>query len=176
MAIKRRASGTFTDIAAIKRRAGGAWVVPTIAKRSSGGAWVDLLPSGPGVSITDQTITQVGDTGARSVAGIGYTAAGSVTSRQGGPGAITTIGTWLVYGAASDYEIRATVLSGITPQIVFSDVVDAWLSLSVDRAWNLRDNDSAPGGVSSVLLIEIRAAGGAVIDSATITLSATYEV
>jgi hypothetical protein len=81
--------------------------------------------------------------------------------------------TWLIRGAASDYQVRATTVSGTTPDVA-SDALSTWLSLSSSRTWQLTKTGGAAGSsVSCVLTIEIReAASGTVLDSATVTLSA----
>lgn len=68
-----------------------------------------------------------------------------------------------------DYEIRATVSSGSTPD---SGTIGSWETLDTARFWELA-NPTPTTTDTSVLLIEIRWTGNSVVqDSATYTLSA----
>lgn len=67
-----------------------------------------------------------------------------------------------------DYEIRATLNSGTTPDV---GTIGTWEALSTTREWTLT---SAGSSVSCELFIEIRWTGNNVVqDSATYTLTAT---
>lgn len=76
-------------------------------------------------------------------------------------------GEWLVSGGASDFEVRATLVSGT----LNSGTLDTWLNCGTSRSWN--KFYAGVGGQTCVLTIELRPVGGAVMDSATITLLAT---
>jgi hypothetical protein len=80
--------------------------------------------------------------------------------------------TWLVRGATSDYQARATLVSGTSP--ADGNALSTWFSCSTSPTWILTKRSGAAGSsVSCVLTIEIRdAASGTVLDSATVTLSA----
>lgn len=71
----------------------------------------------------------------------------------------------------SDYEIRATLSSGSTPD---SGTIGSWEALSTARFWELTNpTPPATNIITSALLIEIRWTGNNVVqDSATFTLSA----
>lgn len=118
--------------------------------------------SGAGsVSISFQNIIKVG-TGATSVTA-SYTldSDGKVYKN-----ASAELETWLISGAAADFEARATLQNGSTPT---SGTMDTWLALSSDRTWSL----TAAAGVSDgcQFLIEIRrASDGVILDSASIQL------
>lgn len=90
------------------------------------------------------------------------------TPSNGNGGATSgTLETWLLSGAASDYECRATLTSGS----LTTGTTGTWMSLSTSRQWQ-RDR-AAFGSASATLTIEIRrASDGVVLDSATITLQA----
>ena len=70
----------------------------------------------------------------------------------------------------SDYEARATLNSGS----ITSGTLDAWVSLGTSRTWQVVRSISGVSGAN--LTIEIRLTGGSVIDSATVTLSASIDV
>lgn len=65
-------------------------------------------------------------------------------------------GNWVSpIGAASQWEIRATVASGATPQ---SGTFSTWLPLTSSRTWTL--TRSSTGLISSNLTFEFRRVGG----------------
>jgi hypothetical protein len=76
---------------------------------------------------------------------------------------------WLPRGAdGSDYEIRATHISGDVPVGTY----DTWLQLNTARNWTLTEN--AVGTLSGVIFIEIRLIGTTPAGtSATITMTVT---
>src|SRR5688572_14531175 len=71
--------------------------------------------------------------------------------------------------AGTHYENRCTVQSGSSPSNG-SASVNAWLALTSAREWFLFQN--SPGTSSGTWLIEIRPTSGAVVASATYTVSA----
>ena len=76
-------------------------------------------------------------------------------------------GTWLLSGSASDYEVRATVVSGS----VTSGTLNTWLGLGTTRTWTR--TRTTVGSSAVTLQIEIRlAATGTVIATAQTTLTA----
>lgn len=80
-----------------------------------------------------------------------------------------TDATWLLQGAAADYEARATVVSGA----LTSGTTASWLGLGTTRSWTVTRTNNLPGLDECVLTMEIRAvATGTVLTSATVTLSA----
>lgn len=74
-------------------------------------------------------------------------------------------------GIGSGYEVRATYVSGVVPSGAAQGV---WLPLSTLRVWSISKDD--PGSRIAVFTVEIRAVGGGVLDSATVTLQAIWEV
>jgi hypothetical protein len=116
---------------------------------------------GGSVNISDHTLNKIGNGSSTAVASISYNSSGTTTSHTG-----ATLETWLVSGAAGDFEIRATLQSGSTPS---TGTMDTWQALSTSRAWTL---DILIGDTdTSTFLIEIRDATSlAVLDSASITL------
>ena len=88
-----------------------------------------------------------------AVAGIRYLAAGQYESLVNS--VPTTEGDWVSpLSAASNWEIRATVTSGVTP----SGTVNTWLALTSDRTWELIQ--SVVGTSTSTLTFEFRRVGG----------------
>lgn len=122
----------------------------------------------PSVRISNQAIfdTAVGT----ATAGYRLTSSGLARRRNGAT--YTTLETWLLSGLASAYEARATVQSGT----LTNGITGTWLSLSSDREWSCVDTSPGDGPVEASLLIEIRAASGATLDSATVSLTATSDV
>jgi len=111
------------------------------------------------VAISDQLSFVVGDD-----AGYRLDSDGSAYRRLGSTAYTAISGEWLLTGSNSDYEARATLVSGSTPS---TGTLDSWLGLGTDRTWTLTSTSSA----QSVLTIEIRDATTLeVLDSATITL------
>lgn len=88
---------------------------------------------------------------------------GTVRSQTG------TLENWLTGGGVvSNYEVRATLVSGTLDT---SDPTGVWLSCSTTRSWvvtNSRQNNSVK---TAQLTIEIRQ-GATVLDSASVTLQA----
>jgi hypothetical protein len=99
---------------------------------------------------------------------INFTSGGLVQSRaNSNPYAL--LFTWLLSGAASAYQIRATVSSGTSPA---GSALNTWLNMGVDNLWVL--SRSTSGTSTSVLTIEIRdVATSTIRASATFTLQAT---
>lgn len=78
--------------------------------------------------------------------------------------------TWLLGGAASSAEVRATVTAGATTA---GDVTGAWLGLGVNRSWRCGLVNDAAGVASASLTIEVRNASTlAVLDTAPVDLYA----
>ena len=85
--------------------------------------------------------------------------------------AYTTVGTWLVSGTNSQFEVRATAVSGT----VTSGTMNTWETLSTSREWTAAKTFSV-GVKQAVITIEIRRAStGAVVDTATVDLGAEIE-
>ena len=93
------------------------------------------------VAITDQSVSRVDSVGYKVAATYTLNTSGAVQKTEGG--STTTLETWLQAGAAGDYEVRATKLSGDTPT---GSALATWLPLSSTQAWTLTDavNDGIP--------------------------------
>lgn len=72
--------------------------------------------------------------------------------------------TWRLSGASADYEVRATLTSGS----VSSGTTGSWLALSTTREWT---RGPTIGFSHANLTIEIRLTGGALLDSAEVSLT-----
>lgn len=82
-------------------------------------------------------------------------------------------GEWMVSGAASDYDVRATVTDTNDSNGEFTGTLDTWENLGTTREWTKQNASGTPGSVHTTLLIEIRlASSGDIIESATIILVA----
>lgn len=120
---------------------------------------------GPGIGVNifnataQQTVTDPTD--ATATYTLNSSGAGT---RTGGAG-----WTWLTSGLNSDVEVRATLVTGTNPT---SGTMATWQALSTTRSW--ANAVTVPGAKSTDILVEIRRVSDqVVIDSATITLSAT---
>lgn len=120
---------------------------------------------GIGAQLTDQNVSS---TGALSrTAGYRLNTSGIAESLI--QAAYTTLETWLLIGASSAYECRATLNSGT----LSSGTTGSWLALSSSREWTCVDSISDASPVEANLTIEIRNASTLVVqDSATVTLYA----
>ncbi len=90
----------------------------------------------------------------------------SGTYPDGGLPSMTTTnyaGQWLGGGSASDYECRWTTLTGT---LITGSATGVWLNCGTTRSWT----NSQSGSASGTLAFR-PAGGGAVLDSATITLN-----
>lgn len=119
------------------------------------------------VSISNQAIIASGTTSQTAA----YQANLSGAIRGGENGVYSSLETWLRSGAASDYEIRATLLSG---DAVESGTMNTWQGLGTTREWS-QDAKLYDTEYYSILTIEIRLAASpfTVLDTATVSLTAS---
>lgn len=75
--------------------------------------------------------------------------------------------TWRLVGASGDYEIRATIISGSPTS---GNTLNVWHSMASDVYWQC--DQTGIGSTSAIIFIEIRLAGGGVLDSTTADLLA----
>ena len=120
----------------------------------------------PTVNITDQSI-QVTNPSTRATAGYRLNSSGIAESLSNL--AYTTLETWLLSGAASDYEVRVTLSLGT----LSSGTTGTWQNLGTSRSWTVVDT-TFDGIISEAdIVVEIRDATTLMIlDTATITLQA----
>lgn len=163
MTLKRASGGTTVDISTtFERKLSGAWVPVDVVKRRNGGSWStvwtritssDANPSSSRVAGTATATYEIRSDGTV------YTTNGANT--------LVFLENWLAFGSTSNYEIKATALSG-TPT---TGTLDSWVSLGTTRTWTL--SQSIPGDATCILSIEIRnAVSLSVVDTATVTLYA----
>lgn len=88
---------------------------------------------------------------------------------SGDNGAYSVLESWLVTGAAADYDARVTVIAGT----LSSGTTGTWLNLGTTRDWALVDttNDASPQEAEIFVEISL-AATHVTIASATIAMSA----
>jgi hypothetical protein len=144
----------------VRRWDGSAWVDVGQASKWNGSAWEQVWPI-LAVNITDRFLVD-GDTGGY----ISYEllSTGVAQRTSGSLGTLQFPGEWLVSGAASNYEVRATLDSGSLT--AGSSATGTWLSLTSNRSWFIDLGGSAD------LTIEIRNASTlAVLDTASVSLS-----
>lgn len=164
MPVKVWDGSAWTEVGKLSVWNGSSWAPIINGSVWNGTSWVKFFPS---VKITDQTAVNNSKAGAGGTAAATYRLRNDgVALRQQGTSLVTISGEWLVgSGAASDYEARATVLSGSGGS--FSGPGAGWHNLSTTRDWSLSVTNNF--GDRDVL-IEIRiAATSLVIASATIT-------
>lgn len=119
------------------------------------------------VNIFDDTAT---DRQIDSMATAVYQLLSSGTGQSSRNTGVPSTWTWLLVGVNSDYQVRATLVSGPSPT---GDALGSWLSLNSSRAWQIANAN--PGTVvTSVITVEIRkVANSQIVDTATITIKAT---
>jgi len=80
-----------------------------------------------------------------------------------------SIGTWLLSGSPSSYEVRVTDTFGT---LTSGSATSTWLPLDTTRSWGLEVTSS--DGITSSLTVEIRLAASpfTVLDTATVELNA----
>lgn len=163
MAFKVRKAGAWADTGTVNVRKAGAWATAGFVKVMKAGVWTQVWPVAL-VSISNTTVSRSGTT--NTVAAYVVNTSGVIEKIQG---AITTsFETWLLSGAAADYEVRATLDSGDTP----AGTLDTWLALSSTRSWSLEDATDDATALTCGLTIEIRlVSSGVVQDIATVTIT-----
>lgn len=125
----------------------------------------------PPVALSNTTVSSVTTTGTATAT---YSLLNSgIVQGNRAPTGTYTIETWLNSGAASSYDVMATLSSGDTPT---GSALSTWMNLGTTRSWTLTDVQSgAIGAKSCTLSIQIRpAGGGSTLATATIGLEADY--
>lgn len=147
----------------------GAWKNVATSYVRIAGAW-KVVYQAVTVAISNQNISDSA-AGAPSLASYGLANTGVASWATINSGSGTFGGEWLPSGTASNYDVRVTVNSGSLDGS--SSATGSWLNLGTTRSWAVAR--SSVGNQSANLTVEIRDAGTlSVLDSATITLSATY--
>lgn len=164
MTFKRKASGSWTDIATtIKRRASGAWVDIDLVRRRASGAWTVIWRR---ITLSNQSLTDTRPTGT-AVSGYRLNTSGIAEELRGT--SYSTLETWLTAGSASGYEARVTILSGT----LSSGTSGSWLALSSSREWSV--SQASLGQNICEFTVEIRNATTLVVAaSATVQITADH--
>ena len=143
----------------------------TAVKVRKAGAWVTVWPTGPLVSISNQTLYELGNGDVYTEYWIDSLGAVSKNSGDTVSGADPTFGleTWLLSGASSDYDVRFTLLSG-TPG-TGSAATGVWLNLGTTRSMRAEAGTGSSSTVS--VTVEIRQVStGTILDTATVDITA----
>jgi hypothetical protein len=130
------------------------------------GGTIRLVFQNAVVSISDQNVQRIVVDPADATASYALESDGDIATN------LVDSGDWITPKAAAgaDYECRATVVSGTFTSGTFG----SWLALSSTRSWTLVR--TTLGTSTASMLIEIRrASDGTVLDSATISFTATVE-
>lgn len=87
--------------------------------------------------------------------------------------ASTFVENWLLSGVNTDYDVRATIVSGA----LSSGPVGVWTSGATGSAWTVARTSNLAGTTSCTFTLELRRTSDlVVIDSSTIILNATVDV
>lgn len=134
-------------------------MIPSCALVATGGG-------GNAVSINGQDIQDSDFAGGLATAGYTIDSDGNAYRNRGG--VVSAIEEWLHSGLNTDFEVRATLLSGDTP----SGTLGSWLVCSSDNGW-LIQSDNGDGMAACSLTVEIRDAASPNTVRADNTISLT---
>jgi hypothetical protein len=174
--IKRWTGSAWEDVADIKRWTGSAWESINAVSRWSGSAWEQIWPSFT-VTLSGETVTDYhSPLPGTATAGIRFNTDGTVDKLVDGAYSQIDSGTdWIIpnVDADSTFDVRCTnITSGSWTSEAAAE--DTWISLSANREWYVFTN-GIPSTQACTCTFEIRKDGGAVLDSATYTCTATVE-
>lgn len=162
-----RQSGAWVAKNTLSVKQSGSMVAKSVAYVRVSGAWVNFLTQL--VALTTRTIS-VSGTGSSQDCSLLLDSTGQAYENKTGTGSTAISGQWRLSGSSSDYDVRWTPVSG-TPNYL-ADPVNTWLNLGTSRRWGW--NQTTVGTTNVVGTVEIRlASSGAILATATITLSAT---
>jgi hypothetical protein len=142
----------------------------TPLRRTDAGVFVSHVESltvlrlGQLVQLFDRSSTAAGARTARASWGTNTPTGDVLKTNSSGLYAIDY--TWMLAGVTSDYEIRATVISGSNPTA--GDALNTWLPLSTARKWDYQVSGKAKY-IDGTILFEIR-------DTATSTVQDSCNV
>lgn len=134
------------------------------------GAMIKKKTSGPQAFLQAEAAYATADAPGTATAGMRFTSSGGVDSRINGT--YTGEFTWLLSGAAADYQIRAVLSSGTTPA---GPSMGAWSALSTTREWYV-DRSATPGVNSSVISVDIRRVSDSVVVAGPVNYTLDAEV
>jgi len=162
MAISVGVSSAWKSVTSVKIGVSGVWKGVTQIWVGVGGAWKACFAT---VFLQNDSRVKVSVSPTDARAGWRCHSDGTVDSGVGTTGVTyNNMHTWLLSGANSDYQIRATLASGDTPSV---GTMDTWEVLSTTRTWE--NIVTASGQRASTITFEIR-------DVATSTVQASCSV
>lgn len=129
-------------------------ILPGVGASGVGAVVASGSGSGGGVgsvALTDQSIVATGS-GATQTATYQVNTSGVV--ERGINGTYNTLETWLLSGAAADYDVQATLVDGS----VTGSATGSWLNLGTTRTWSRADPTANGVANTATLYIEIRQA------------------
>ena len=98
---------------------------------------------------------------------------GSAQKSTTNPESFTTVGTWLLSGAAGDYDVRWDASGDTADLTAGSAAINTWLNLATSRLWGLEDTSQVGPQKQVTGPLRIRDASTlAELDTATLTLNA----
>lgn len=168
MSIHVNDTGVWKTVDSPKVNNNGDWVTPTSVWINDNGtwkqAWPDLTggpPPGGSAALSNRDIFKGGNGSGNLTAGIRIKSNGSVYNWTD-----VYLETWLLSGAAADYEIRATDQGSAA---MTGGTFGSWLSMGVDNSWNLTAGEGFHDGE---VFFEIRNASTlVVVDTAIVTFT-----
>ena len=142
-------------------------ILPGIGTSGVGAAAASGGGSVGSVYITDQYLAIVGTGGTQTIT---YQLNTSGAVERWRNGVYNTLETWLLSGAAADYDARATLNFGS----VTGSATSSWLNLGTTRNWSKADTTANGEPQEAQIYVEIRlaAAPNTVLSAATINLYA----
>lgn len=127
-----------------------------------------LWYSVPNAAVSDQTVTDEETSPQTAEARYALDSGGGADYYTIAEGTVSISGEWLLVGANSAFEARATLVSGT----LTAGTTGSWLALSTRREWTVAK--TTLGSKACTFTVEIRrVSDSVVVDSATIILIAT---
>jgi len=109
------------------------------------------------------------------IASTGIASMSNVGSNGGGGATLMSSETWLITGAASDYDVRWS-FTGSTGDVIANPGNGVWLNLGTSRTWSIRDSDYNPGVKNIIGNLQIRNASTLVVlATGTLSMSVDFE-
>lgn len=169
MSLSVGVSGSNKTVSALSVGVGGAWKSVAAGWVGVGGVWKEFY-NALIASLSNNSATSYELTPSTASASFLLNSDGRAQKQESG---VTTdvSGEWLVSGAASSFEARATVTSGS----LTSGTTGSWLALSSSRSWILERGSVGLSTCQFTLEIR-RTTDSVVVATATITLSAEVDL
>jgi hypothetical protein len=159
--------GTWRQIEAVSVNDAGTWRTIQEIYVNDAGTWRSVFVSDV-IAISDTTAESEEISPAAATATFRLTSAGNIEHTTG-DNTIVDMGDWITPQTnMANYECRADIVSGS----LSTGTTGAWQSLASTRTWTLQQVTNGTSTASFTLQIR-RASDAVVMDSATITLTAT---